>query len=82
MVAVDKLDSANARLDGAQVAANELAGQALGGALFAAAAALPFGVNAATFAGSVALLMSVGGSYRPAARSGPTLLQDVRVASG
>jgi Na+/melibiose symporter-like transporter len=77
IVGTAQLDSANSRLDSAQVAANELAGPALGGALFAAAAALPFGVNAATFAASVALLLSVGGSFRPVARARPSILHDV-----
>jgi MFS family permease len=77
MVSPDRLDHANSRLDGAQVASNELLGPAIGGALFAAGAALPFGVNAITFAAGVALLATVAGSYRPAP-TGRSMLADMR----
>ena len=50
LVERDQLERANARIGGAQVAANEFVGPPIGAALFAVAAAAPFGVNAATFA--------------------------------
>lgn len=77
-----QLDHANARINGAQIAANEFAGPPLGAALFAIAAAAPFGVNAATFAVSAAILVTVGGSYRPARMEPPSIMGDIRVGFG
>ena len=66
------LPSANARLMGTQILANQLVGPPLGAWLFVAAAALPFGANAATFlvaAGLVALLpRSAGRATEPVER--------------
>lgn len=69
VVAAERLEVANARLDSAQSTANELVGPSLGGLTFAAVAFLPFGINAASFAVSVVLLLSIGGEYRSAPRS-------------
>ena len=65
LVRKHQLDLANARINGAQIAANEFLGPPLGAALFAGAAALPFGVDAATFAVSATILLTVPGRYRP-----------------
>lgn len=54
-----RLQWANGRLITAEVVAFEFAGPALGGMLFAIAAALPFAVDAATFLASAALLLMV-----------------------
>ncbi|HET6532155.1 MAG TPA: MFS transporter [Actinoplanes sp.] len=60
IVPADRLQRANSRLVAAEVATFEFAGPALGGLLFAVAAALPIGVDAATFLGSAALLACIG----------------------
>jgi MFS family permease len=54
-----RLQWANGRLITAEVVAFEFAGPAIGGMLFAVAAALPFAVDAATFLVSAALLLMV-----------------------
>jgi MFS family permease len=54
-----RLQWANGRLITAEVVAFEFAGPALGGVLFAVAAALPFAVDAATFLASAILLLLV-----------------------
>ncbi|MGW0731130.1 MFS transporter [Streptomyces sp. NPDC002851] len=53
------LPRANARMQAAFVVANRLAGRPLGAALFVAAAALPFGVNAATFVAAAVLIATL-----------------------
>jgi MFS family permease len=73
-----QLDHANARINGAQIAANEFVGPPVGAALFAVAAATPFGVNAATFAASAAILLTVDGSYRPARTQRSSVLEDIK----
>ncbi len=78
LVRREQLERANARINGAYVAANEFAGPPLGGALFAVAAALPFGVDAATFALSVMVLITVGGEYRPHRPERSTVVHDIR----
>lgn len=78
----DQLDHANARINGAQIAANEFVGPPVGAALFAVAAAAPFGVNAVTFAVSAAILLTVGGSYRPARTVRPSVVGDIRAGFG
>jgi MFS family permease len=56
-----RLQWANGRLITAEVVAFEFVGPALGGVLFAVAAALPFAVDAATFLASAVLLLLVAG---------------------
>ena len=72
VVPADGLPTANARLMGTQILANQLAGPPLGAWLFVVAAALPFGANAVTFvlaAGLVALLpRHVGRAVEPGER--------------
>ncbi len=69
----DKLERANGLLFGGTMLMQGLLAGPLGGVLFAVAAALPFVVNAATYAASAALLGLVAGTYRiqaqPAKRS-------------
>jgi Na+/melibiose symporter-like transporter len=60
----DQLARANGRLLGVQMVANELAAPPLGGLLFAAAAALPFLLDAGSFAAAAALIAAMGGSFR------------------
>lgn len=59
LVPTHRLQWANGRLIGAEVATSEFAGPALGGALFAVAAASPFAVDAGTFFISAALLATL-----------------------
>ncbi len=61
----EQLERANGRLFGAQIVTNEFAGPPLGGFLFAAAAAVPFLLNAGTFAAAAALVLAMRGSFRP-----------------
>lgn len=67
VVPAERLARANGRLFAAEVTANQFVGPPLGSALFAAAAAVPFGIDAATFAVSGLLLATLPGSYRAAA---------------
>ena len=62
----ERLERANGRLFAAELSANQFAGPPLGGALFAVAAALPFLVDAGTFAASAALLLALRGRFRVA----------------
>lgn len=71
LVPADRLQWANGRLIAAEVATSEFAGPALGGALFAVAAAVPFALDAATFFVSAGLLATLAmaaadGGLRPA----------------
>jgi MFS family permease len=68
IVPVDALPTANSLLGGTFTVVNQFLAKPLGGWLFAVSAALPFGVNAASFAGSAALvagLRSVPPADRP-----------------
>jgi predicted MFS family arabinose efflux permease len=74
------LERANSWLMTGQIVTAQFLGLPLGGLAFAAAAWLPFGLDAVTFAAAVLLVMSLPGSYR-AARDGDaptTIWQDVR----
>lgn len=70
---VDEVDLERAvgRLGSTELAMNDLVGPPLGGLLFGLAIAVPFGLDAATFAGAVLVLSFMGGSYRPAGASHP-----------
>jgi MFS family permease len=82
LVQRDQLERANARISGALIAANEFVGPLLGAALFAIAAAVPFGVNAATFAFSVVILLTVGGHYRPQRTNPTSVIDDIKAGFG
>jgi MFS family permease len=58
------LQSANARIYAGEVVTNGFVGQPVGALLFAAAAGLPFLIDAATFAVSALLLVSMRGVFR------------------
>jgi hypothetical protein len=64
VVPKDRLARANGRLLGAQMVANELVAPPLGGLLFATAAAVPFLLDAGTFAAAAALFAAMGGRFR------------------
>ncbi len=74
------LDRANGRLLAAERATNELAGPPLGAALFGVAAAVPFAVDAASFAVSAALLATIR-SGRASTRLRRSEVRDQEVAT-
>jgi MFS family permease len=61
----DRWERANGLLVSAEVIGNELLGPALGGWLFAASAALPFGVNAGALAVAALLILSLPPVFLP-----------------
>lgn len=79
LVERDQLERANARINGAQIAANEFVGPPLGGALFAVAAAASFVVNAVTFAVSSVILVTVRGSYVPERVTKTSFIEDIQI---
>ena len=66
----ERLERANGLLFGGTMLMQGLLAGPIGGFLFAAAACLPFFVNAGTYAASAALLGLVGGNYRVEAKPG------------
>jgi hypothetical protein len=64
VVPKDRLARANGRLLGTQMVANELVAPPLGGLLFATAAAVPFLLDAGTFAAAAALVAAMDGRFR------------------
>jgi hypothetical protein len=80
VVAKERLPKANGRLLGARVVAEDLAGPPLGGLLFAAAAAVPFLLDAGTFAAAAALVAAMRGRFRverPAEAPSTTLRSEI-----
>jgi MFS family permease len=77
------LVEANGRILASQTASNQFVGPLVGSALFGLAAAVPFGIDAATFFVSASLLMGLrmakppGGPAAPAATARPGLLADM-----
>lgn len=69
----EPLQRANGRLFGAQMVGAQLVGPAVGGALFAVAAAAPFTVDAATFAASAILIVAIRGRFLPQGAAGSTM---------
>ncbi len=76
VVSRDKLERANSRLYAGQIISNELAGPPLGGFLFGVAVALPFLLDAGTFAAAAALILALRGRFLPKRPEGapPTTL--------
>ena len=72
VVATDDLQKANGRLYAGQILANNMVGPPLGGLLFAATAALPFLLDAGTFAAAAALVLTLRGRFRARSAEGPT----------
>lgn len=77
IVPAPQLQQANGRRYAAEMAANTFIGTPLGSVLFAAAVWLPFGVDAATFAFSVAMVAPLRGSFRAVDPAG---LPDLRTS--
>ena len=65
----DDLETANGRLWGAEMVMNSFVGPPAGGLLIAVGFAVPFFVDAGTFAFSGALIFLIAGSFRPAGTS-------------
>ncbi|WP_181787549.1 MFS transporter [Streptomyces phytophilus] len=61
----EQLTRGNARLFGVELGANEFAGPPLGGVLFRLGQAVPFVLDALSFAASAALLSRLRGTFRP-----------------
>jgi MFS family permease len=76
VVARDRLERANSRLLGAEIVSNELVGPPLGGFLFGVAVAVPFLLDAGTYAAAAALVLALRGGFRPVRSEGapPTTL--------
>jgi MFS family permease len=66
-VDVRDLERAGGRLVSTELAMNDLVGPPLGGLLFGMAIAVPFGLDAMTFAGAAIVMGFMTGSYRPRA---------------
>ena len=64
VVRKEDLERANGRLTTAQLVADEFVGPPLGGFLFAAAAALPFLLDAGSFAAAAVLVLTLRGRFR------------------
>jgi MFS family permease len=77
VVPKEQLPRANSRLLGAQMVANELVAPPLGGLLFATAAAVPFLLDAGSFAAAAALVAAMPGRFRAERAEGvpPTTLR-------
>jgi MFS family permease len=65
IVEKDNLEKANGRMWGAEMVMNAFVGPPLAGILLAVAFALPFFVDAATFAVAAALVFMIAGDFRP-----------------
>jgi MFS family permease len=76
VVSREQLERANSRLLGAQIVSDELAGPPLGGFLFGVAVAVPFLLDAGTYAAAAALVLALRGGFRPERSEGapPTTL--------
>ena len=84
VVRKEDLERANGRLTTAQLVADEFVGPPLGGFLFAVAAALPFLLDAGSFAAAAALVLTLRGRFR-AERGTPassTMFADIREGVG
>ncbi len=64
LVADDLLVTANGRLEGAQIVANQFAGPPLGAWLFGLAASAPFFLDSASFGFAALLVLTLRGSFR------------------
>ncbi len=75
IVSSDNLERANGRMWGAEMVMNSFAGPPIAGFLLAAAFALPFFVDAGTFAVSAALVFMISGQFRP--KTDPDSIEEV-----
>lgn len=82
IVEKSQLPRANGRVVATFMVGNQFVGPPLGAALFPFSAALPFGVNAATFLGSAALIAALRYRQAPAANDGPSQTISQSVGDG
>ncbi len=64
LVTDDQLETANGRLEGAQIVANQFAGPPLGAWLFGLTVSAPFFLDAASFGFAAVLVLTLRGSFR------------------
>ena len=64
IVTDDQLETANGRLEGAQIVANQFAGPPLGAWLFGVAVSAPFFLDAASFGFAALMVLTLRGSFR------------------
>lgn len=77
LVPAKDLPAANGRLQAFEWVGGAFAGPPLGAALFAAGAAIPFGLNAASFAVAAALVASIPGRFDAPPRTDRTLRSEI-----
>jgi MFS family permease len=65
LVTDDALESANGRLEGAQIVANQFVGPPIGALLFGLAVSAPFFLDAGSFLFAAILVLTLRGSFRP-----------------
>ena len=65
LVTAERLETANGRLEGAQIVANQFVGPPLGALLFGLSVSAPFFLDAASFAVAALLILTLRGSFRP-----------------
>jgi MFS family permease len=78
VVGADDLETANGRLEGASIVANQFVGPPLGAWMFGIAVSAPFFLDAATFAFAALLVLTLRGSFRPERSiAGTTMRADI-----
>src|SRR6478672_3784687 len=78
LVPDDLLETANGRLEGAQIVTNQFVGPPLGAWLFGLAVSAPFFLDAASFALAALLALTLRGSFRPERElQGTTVRSDI-----
>ncbi len=76
------LERAAGRLGSTELAANDLIGPPVGGLLFGLAIAIPFGLDALSFAGAALVMAFMSGSYASGAAPEPGVRMRSRVSGG
>ena len=76
------LERAGGRLTSTELATNDLIGPPLGGLLFGLAVAIPFGLDAASFAGAALLMSLMTGTYSSGAERVPGSAMRAEIADG
>ena len=76
------LERAGGRLTSTELATNDLIGPPLGGLLFGLAVAVPFGIDAVSFAGAALLMSLMTGTYSSGADRAPGTALRAEIADG
>ncbi len=77
LVSTEDLPAANGRLQALEWVGGAFAGPPIGAALFAIAAGIPFGLNAASFAVAAVLVASIPGRFDPPPRQARSLRTEI-----